>query len=120
MDILKIGAQKMKYLYRQEGTNEVEIIDGVDKLIDSSNVEIRLKVTRDSSANWRYMLILSGDTNFVILGNIVDSNYINSSYTGVNCIYTESRADKFYFDDIVVTGTSVPDIVGPEYLPWKL
>jgi hypothetical protein len=111
---LKIGgAEDEVSLYRQDGSSEVEIIDGLDKLIDSSNVEIRLKVTRDSLSNWRIYVDLTGDTNYVIQGNIIDSNYVQSSYSGVSCIYTSSRSDKFYFDDFIVSGISVPDVFGP-------
>mgnify|MGYP001178632151 CR=1 FL=1 len=111
---LKIGGSEDEIsLYRQEGNQHIEIIDGMDGLIDTSTVNIRLRVTRDSLAKWRIFADLSGGHVFSFLGSIADSTYLQAAYTGFYCRYTASRSDKFYFDSLVVDGQVISDKTPP-------
>lgn len=102
-------------LFRQDGSSSTKIIDGVDGTA-ATNPELKVKVTRDSIGNWE----LSIDPTFtgsayVSQGTAVDTTYKQSAFFGVECIYTSTRSDKFFFDDFIVTGTALQDNTKPVF-----
>ena len=102
-------------LFRQDGSSSTKIIDGVDGTA-ATNPELKVKVTRDSIGNWE----LSIDPTFtgsayVSQGTAVDTTYKQSTFFGVECIYTSTRSDKFFFDDFIVTGTALQDNTKPVF-----
>jgi len=101
-------------LYRQDGSTQTEIIDGLDDRVDTKPVQIEIKVTRDTNGNWELSSRPIGDINFSIEGTAQDYTHTVSSYFGVYCKYTSTRSDAFYFDDISVTGISQPDTQKPK------
>lgn len=103
-------------LYRQDLTGVVRIIDGVDDVTDAADVHLGIRVTCDDDGHWAlYVRTLPGEP-FALQGEADDQVYAASSYFGLFCKYTSTRADGFYFDDIAVTGIVAPDLgPGPEY-----
>lgn len=92
-------------LYRQDGSSEVKIIDGEDKTIDVSPVNVFVRVTRDALGNWE--LYRNGNLE----GVTTDNTYSAATHFGVRCTYTSSRHDLFFFDDFFVgQDTSPPTI----------
>lgn len=100
-------------LFRQDGTSDVVIIDGVDKLIDTNPVNVRIKVTRDTNGLWELSHDTAGGITFTSVGTSLDATYTSSQFFGVNCIYTSTRSDKFFFDDFIVTGSEFTDNIPP-------
>ncbi len=100
-------------LYRQDGSNETEIIDGLDDRVDTKPVQIEVKVTRDTDGNWELSSRPMGDAIFSTEGLVLDNTHQISNYFGVYCKYTDTRSDAFYFDNISVTGTPQPDTQKP-------
>ncbi len=96
-------------LYRQDGSSDVKIIDGVDGTAATSP-ELKIRVTRDSTGNWELFIDPAATgASFVSQGTATDTTYTQSAYFGVNCIYTSTRSDKFFFDDFLVSGTALQD-----------
>jgi len=100
-------------LYRQDGSTQTKIIDGLDGRVDNKPVQIEVKVTRDVAGNWELSSRPLGDTDFSLEGAVRDDTHTVSKYFGVYCKYTTTRKDAFYFDDITVTGTPQPDTQQP-------
>jgi hypothetical protein len=100
-------------LFRQDGSTQTKIIDGLDSRVDTKPVQIEVKVTRDVAGNWELSSRPLGDTDFSLEGAVQDDTHTVSNYFGVYCKYTTTRKDAFYFDDIVVTGTPQPDTQQP-------
>ena len=100
-------------LYRQDGTDEQVLIDGVDKTIAVDPVNVRIRITRDASGNWELFQDLSGRTTFVSAGTASDNTYRFTNYFGVRCTYSSTRHDLFFFDDFSVTGTPIVDTEPP-------
>ncbi|WKN41654.1 lamin tail domain-containing protein [Tunicatimonas pelagia] len=100
-------------LYRQDGSTETEIIDGLDDRVDTKPVQIEIKVTRDTNGNWELSSRPIGEISFVIEGSVMDDTHTVSNYFGVHCKYTATRSDAFYFDNILITGTPQPDTRKP-------
>lgn len=101
-------------LYRQSGSSSSKIIDGVNDFVDLSAPNLRVRVTRDANGNWELFADTSTMfTNEVSQGTVNDISHNTSSYFGVLCDYTSTRSDKFFFDNFMVSGTSIPDTIKP-------
>ncbi len=101
-------------LYRQDGSQEVEIIDGRDGLAGFDPVSMKIKVTRDSIGEWELFTDTSTARNtYFSEGKAIDLVYDQSSYFGVYCKYSSTRSDKFTFDDFQVSGEAFQDTSKP-------
>jgi gliding motility-associated-like protein len=96
------GAVDDVSLYVQNGNSNTKIIDGIDGLAANSP-EFKIKVTRDAIGNWE--LFLDTSSTYFSEGVTFDNNITISNYFGLNCKYTSTRSDKFWFDNFIVTGT---------------
>ena len=101
-------------LYKQTGTSVSKIIDGPNGVLNTSVVNVRVRVLRDSFGNWTLQSDTSGNFNFTTYGSVFDNNYIQSYYSGFRCVYTATRSDKFFFDDVIITGLPFNDGLGPK------
>jgi hypothetical protein len=100
-------------LYRQDGTTETRIIDGSDGRINLAIVKIKIKITRDTDGNWQLFSDVGKTGVYASEGVVIDNTYSSSAFFGVHCKYTDTRADKFHFDDFSVTGNPFVDIDPP-------
>ncbi|MBC8266975.1 MAG: lamin tail domain-containing protein [Flavobacteriales bacterium] len=104
---VKIGGQSESVddvsLYVQNGSTETKIIDGTDSLA-ATNPDFNVKVIRDSLGNWE--LFLDTSIAFFSEGIVFDNSITSSNYFGVYCKYTSTRADKFWFDNFIISGDS--------------
>ncbi len=100
-------------LYRQNGSIETKIIDGMDDRINLTIVKVKIKVTRNAAGIWQLFSDVGPSGHYVLEGTFIDVTNTNSSYFGIHCTYTATRSDKFWFDDLIVTGTTTPDIAPP-------
>jgi len=87
-------------LYRQTGTAAVEILDGLDGILNTSTVNVRIRVTRDALGNWEIFRDETGGYTFTSEGTILDNTYTTTTNFGVFCKYTSTRSTLFYFDDL--------------------
>jgi len=88
-------------LYRQTGNTETKILTGISAF--GSTTQAGIKVTRDSSGNWKLYVDANGGVNYNYEGGVMDNVHDSSSYFGVYCKYsTASRFDKYFFDDFNV------------------
>lgn len=100
-------------LYRQSGTVKTKIIDGVDARLNLSVVNVKIKVTRDDQGQWELFSDAGLTGSYLSEGTVKDETHTRSSWFGFLCTYTSTRSDDFYFDDFVVTGSPVTDVVPP-------
>ncbi|MBN2519695.1 MAG: lamin tail domain-containing protein [Bacteroidales bacterium] len=100
-------------LYRQDDEYITKIIDGVDGELDTPGVHTRVKVTRDINGNWKLYVDTLGGSAYKLEGEIFDDTFIKSKYFGIKCVFSSTRADKFYFDDFIVSGKPFLDTIPP-------
>ncbi|NCP46252.1 MAG: hypothetical protein GW818_07520, partial [Flavobacteriales bacterium] len=100
-------------LYRQTGTTETMIIDGVNGRLNTTQVTVSVRVTRDNIGNWQLFSDTLGGTNYFSEGSIFDNTHVASSYFGVLCNYTSTRSTSFFYDNFNVSGTAFVDNVPP-------
>jgi hypothetical protein len=103
--ILVGGSSDEISLYKQSGTTLTRLIDGRDGVLNLSNVSCTLKATRDSTGYWNLLSDIESPGIFFSEGTALDVQHLSAAYTGVWCRYTATRADKFFFDDIRVSGS---------------
>jgi hypothetical protein len=102
-------------LYRQDGTAEVKIIDGLDKTLNTSSVNVKIKVTRDDAGHWQLFSDVGTTGSYTSEGAVTDSTYNSSNYFGIQCQYTSTRSTAFHFDDFVVGGDPFVDAIAPMF-----
>ncbi len=91
-------------LYCQTGSTKTKIIDGTDKRLDASSVEVSVKVTRSEKGEWKLYSKLSTEEAFVSEGTCTDLTYETAKYSGVLVNYTSSNGKKVWFDDYNISG----------------
>lgn len=101
-------------LYRQDGVVRTKIIDGLDGRLNLSTFSARIKVTRTSAGQWQLFCDVGIDGSYEPEGTVTDNTHQTSAFAGIYCEYTSTRSDKFFFDDVVVTGDAVSDHTPPE------
>lgn len=100
-------------LYRQQGSNQELIIDGLDKRIDYKPTIVRVKVTRSTNGLWELFTKINTASEYVLEGTAQDNIYYYTAYFGVKATYTSTRADETAFYDISISGDSFVDLVPP-------
>lgn len=100
-------------LYRQTGSTETMIIDGINSRLNTAQVTVSVQVTRDNVGNWQLLSDTTGGTTYVLEGAVLDNNHVSSSYFGVYSFYTATRSTLFFYDNFTITGTGFIDNVPP-------
>ncbi len=109
-------------LYRQQGTTKTKLVSGITQRLPTtgSSTEITIKVTRDSLGHWSLYSKLPSESDFVLEGSVMDSTFIQSSYSGMFCNYSSTNSTKYFFDDFVVTGNPFVDRIPPAIASCRL
>lgn len=102
-------------LYKVVNGTATRIIDGPDNMLNVAACTTRVKVTRTGSL-WELLVDATGGSTFVSLGTFTDASVAETYFLGVYCKYTATRSDKFFFDDVISTGTNWPDLVSPSII----
>ncbi len=104
-------------LYSIENGNKLQLIKGLVNRLDITSVDASVKITR-SGNNWSVESNLG--TGWQNEGSVAFETKFPSNYFGVYCKYTVTRADKFFFDDIEVSGNPFSDKIAPTVTDFKL
>ena len=114
------GAGDQIILYKKEGEISTQLITSSEGIVNTNPVEIRLKVEREIGGNLTVWADLLNDTSWILIGTTTDLTELNSQYSGINCKYTSTRSDKFYFDDFRINGTPFIDSIPPKLMSVEL
>ena len=79
-------------LYRLDGSNKTKLIDGTDGILNTSSVDVMIKVERDASGSWTLYSDTSGigGASYLLEGTANDNTYNTSNYFGVFCKYSKT------------------------------
>ncbi len=107
-------ADEVSLFRKDAGKTPVIIINGLDKTIASSTVNmVKVKVTRSAVGEWQLTADFSGaGTNYVAQGTTVDTTYRQGAYFGFLVKYSSANAKKFFFDDIRIRDIKAPALLG--------
>lgn len=102
-------------LYKQSGNKatSIKVIDGLDGRVNSSAVELYLQITKNVEHEWELLIDLDLSGSFISEGKVIDDNHYYSRYFGIYCNYSSTRADKFYFDELSISGDAYIDDLVP-------
>jgi len=107
-------------LYRKKNGEITKIINGLDNRVDLNPVEIKLKVERSTGGCFSLWVNQLDGSAWQLEGVIQDTQINSAQYAGVNCVYTSSRSNKFYFDDFFISGDPFIDTIPPVILSTEL
>ncbi len=100
-------------LWKRKSGVDTKIIDGRDKILDTSSCSLNIRVTRDDIGNWVLYTKL-GETEYIKEGEVNDIEIYESTYFGIYCKFTKTRRDKFHFGAISVSGQAYSDHIPPK------
>lgn len=93
-------------LYKKSNNQTTKIIDGINDFLDLDSTNVSVKVERDSLGNWQ---LWAKKQEWILQGSAFDKSFNMSESIGISCTYTSTRSEKFFFDNIIVSGTSFVD-----------
>ncbi len=116
---LKVGgatgsADKIELIY-QEGSAKTIVLESRTGIVGASTVAIRVRVSRSNKGSWKLYIDEAGGLNFTKEAEGIHTASYTFSYSGIRCIYSSTRKDKMYFDDIriyepfALTGYTIAD-----------
>ncbi len=101
-------------LYRKDATGIAKLIDGEDGTVSANDNLLRIKVIRNSSAQFTLFRDIGSTGYYTKEGSVTDLTYMTSSYFGILVRQsTSSFFKKHFFDDILIKQL-VPDLSPPE------
>ncbi|MCG8578899.1 MAG: hypothetical protein MI866_03230 [Bacteroidales bacterium] len=115
---IELGSSKDNIcLYKIENGNKELLIEGLTDRLDHPAVDVIVKVKRTEN---KWTLESNTGAGWYTEGQ-ADAEYnYPSAFFGIYCQYTKTRADKFFFDDISVTGLPYRDRTPPEITDFEL
>ncbi len=102
-------------LYVQKDGTKTKIIDGRDKILDTSDNRLYVKVSRSSAGDWTLYSRLEAESEYVLEGTTNDNQVRSAEHTGILVSCTKTTGKNYYFDDIRVTGEPAKDTEGPQW-----
>lgn len=100
-------------LYKQIGASRIRIIAGRPATAAKTNNIIDVKVNRDSIGNWFLYSDTLASNNYILEGNVFDTTFKTSLYTGIFARFTTGNIANFYLDDVYINKPIV-DTVSPK------
>lgn len=116
LEIGENGSLDALRFYRQDGPVRTLLSTGAPGLVANDPVKIRLRLRRGPTGAWSIEAAADGGT-FQPQGTVTDAVYSAgpARFFGVYCLYSATRKDKFYFDNISIQAI-VPDVEPPVLL----
>lgn len=116
LEIGENGTADAIRFYRQDGAARSLLASGLPGFVANEPVNIKIRVKRSVAGNWA-IEAAPGAGAFQPQGQVADVTYIpgQGRFFGVYCLYTATRRDKFFFDDLSIL-PDVPDLIPPVLL----
>jgi hypothetical protein len=114
------GTEDQLILYKKEGDETTELISSSNGIVNTNLIEIRLKVERKIGGVFTVWADLGNNNSWSLIGTTIDLSELNALYSGINCKYTSTRSDKFYFDNFKINGQAFIDSISPQLMNIEL
>jgi len=101
---LKIGGatgstDKIELIYQQGLTKQV-VLESRTGIVGASQVACRIHVLKSALGEWELKIDITGGFNYIKEASAHHWQTNAFKYSGIRCLYSSTRRDKFYFDDI--------------------
>lgn len=103
---LKIGGatgsrDKIELIYQQGSIKQV-VLESRTGIVGGSQVSCRINVLKNAAGVWQLKIDLAGAFDYVEEARAKHWIANPFQYSGIRCLYSSTRRDKFYFDDISI------------------
>ena len=119
---LEIGAggdqDPLELKYRENG-NDISIATSAPGIAGTAPVEFKLRVIKNGIGEWSCFVVHESSAELLFTTTHEILPLSSTSYFGIQCKYSETRSDKFYFDDISIQPI-VPDTTAPQWLSLEV
>lgn len=112
---VQIGSEKQNVelrRIREDGKTYPTLIVGKEDLLNKEEVALTVKLTLEEGKEWNLYTRMEGDVGYTLQGTSTDSlsELRPSGYFRLECIYSLTRKEKFFFDNIRIAQgiTSTP------------
>lgn len=112
------GSNDAIELFRQNGQELTSICRGAEGEI-STLFEMKVKVQHKVDGSWEIYTDQLQEKGFIPEASGFDNEIMTSYFFGINCTYTSSNSEKFYFDDIFIVSLNEPapiDSIPPQII----
>ena len=118
LEIGENGSDDGISLFYRNGDNKTLIARGGDGDFASA-FDVRIRVRRDTDANWEIAVDPNKGENFTTIAAGNEASINETGYAGFICYFTSSRSTSFYFDNIYL-GDYVFDTIPPKILEHEI
>jgi hypothetical protein len=114
LEIGENGTADALRLFRQDAGVPTLLATGVAGLVGTDPTDIRLRVQRSAAGTWTCEAAPTATGVFAPQFSVSDATYAGgpTRWFGFQCVYTATRTDKFFFDDLSVL-PDLPDTTPP-------
>lgn len=120
LDIGEVGSSDALRFFRRQNGVPTLLATGVAGEVATEPTDVRIVVQRTANGDWTAFLGKNGGPlvqQFSVNDAVVP--FTNLHLFGFNCIYTETRKDKFFFDDIIIKPDS-SDVLPPNLVSYNI
>ena len=87
-------------LYYQQGNIKYKILESLTGVVGASKVVCRIKVIKNAQGVWTLNTDNTGGYNFAEQSTAQHWQAQSYHFSGLRCVYSSTRRDKFFWDDI--------------------
>lgn len=87
-------------LYYQQGNTKYKVLESQTGVVGASKVACRIQVIKNAEGLWTLNADNTGGYNFIEQATAKHWEAKNFNFSGLRCIYSSTRRDKFFWDDI--------------------
>ncbi|MEM6879573.1 MAG: lamin tail domain-containing protein, partial [Bacteroidota bacterium] len=113
------GTEDALVLYRTDQGFGNPLITATAGEVGTDPAVARIRLSRSSDGQWTLEADYTGGTDFQTEGTAIDATFPLLSYFGWRCVYTATRSDLIYFDDLRVEPI-VEDELPPTLLDFEV
>ena len=108
------GSADALTLYRSDGSSDVLLAAEPNGSFGADTVEFRLLASRTRQGEFSISFNNDGTRNYSSSIQAIDNTYqTDSSFFALQCFFTTTRTDKFFFDDMQIESIDFPDLNAP-------
>jgi hypothetical protein len=103
----------LNFFVRSENEDEI-LASGPAGHFSSNSSSARIRIVKTYDGTWNFYYDTQGGENWIQAFEMEDSTleFDNPGYFGIECIYSGSRAQSFFFDDFIVSDP-IKDTISP-------
>ena len=115
LEVGESGSEDALKFLRSDGSSSTLLAEGSMGALGGSKAIASLKITRDQSGWWSFFADYEESGCRLLDFEVFDDTYEggDNQFFGIECLYTSTRIDKFFFDDLRMA-TLMPDLQGPQ------